>query len=85
MNILIVEDIVDTGLTMNYLLKAMQTRNPKSITTASLLLKPQALKVPCEVDHVGFEIKNEYVVGYGLDFQGFYRNLPYIAKVENIN
>lgn len=84
-NVLIVEDIVDTGLTMNYLKKTIQARSPKTLATASLLLKPDALKEPCELDFVGFEIENEFVVGYGLDFQGFYRNLPYVAKVQNMN
>lgn len=84
-NVLIIEDIVDTGLTMNYLKKSIQARGPKTISTATLLLKPDALKEPCELDFVGFEIENEFVVGYGLDYQGFYRNLPYVAKVQNMN
>ena len=84
-HVLLIEDIVDTGLTMNYLIKNIEQRKPKSITTASLLFKPQALKVPLKVDHVGFEIKDQFVVGYGLDYQSFYRNLPFIAQVENIN
>ena len=82
-HVLLIEDIVDTGLTMNWLLKNIQEREPKSVTTVALLSKPEALKVPCKVDHVGFEIKNEYVVGYGLDYQGFYRNLPFVARIEN--
>jgi hypoxanthine phosphoribosyltransferase len=84
-HILLVEDIVDTGLTMNYLVKTPSQRKPKSITTCSLLSKPSALKVDLKVDHVGFEIKDEFVVGYGLDYQNFYRNLPFIAQVDNIN
>ncbi len=84
-HILLVEDIVDTGLTMKYLLKTLGSRNPASITTASLLFKPAALKVDLKVDHIGFEIKDQFVVGYGLDYQNFYRNLPFIAQVENIN
>lgn len=84
-HILLIEDIVDTGLTMNYLIRTLEARKPKSLTTASLLLKPDALKVKCKVDYVGFEISNEFVVGYGLDYQGYYRNLPYIAQVENMN
>jgi len=84
-HVLLVEDIVDTGITMNYLLKALQARDPKSITTCSLLLKPKALKVDCKVDHVGFEIGNEFVVGYGLDYDGNYRHLPYIGLVSNLN
>jgi hypoxanthine phosphoribosyltransferase len=82
-HVLLVEDIVDTGLTMNYLKNSILSRGPASLTTVSLLQKPDALKVPCEIDHVGFKITNEFVVGYGLDYQGYYRNLPYIAQVQN--
>jgi hypoxanthine phosphoribosyltransferase len=84
-DVLLVEDIVDTGLTMNYLKSALLSRKPKTLTTIALLEKPDALKVPCEIDHVGFKIPNDFVVGYGLDYQGFYRNLPYIAQVQNFN
>ncbi len=82
-HVILVEDIIDTGLTMNYLKKSIESRNPASITTVSLLEKPEALKVPCKIDYVGFKITNEFVVGYGLDYQGYYRNLPYIAQVQN--
>ena len=82
-HVLLVEDIVDTGLTMNYLKNSLLARGPKSLTTVSLLEKPEALKVPCKVDYVGFKIPNDFVVGYGLDYQGYYRNLPYIAQVHN--
>jgi len=82
-HVILVEDIVDTGLTMNYLIKSLESRNPASITTVALLEKPEALKVPCKLDYVGFKITNEFVVGYGLDYQGYYRNLPYIAQVQN--
>ncbi|MGE4131525.1 MAG: hypoxanthine phosphoribosyltransferase [Bdellovibrionales bacterium] len=84
-NVLIIEDIVDTGLTMNFLKRHLSSHKPKSITTISLLLKPDALKEKCEVDYVGFKIPNDFVVGYGLDYQGYYRNLSYIAQVSNIN
>jgi len=84
-DVVLVEDIVDTGLTMNYLKSALLSRKPKSLTTVALLEKPDALKVPCEVDHVGFKIPNDFVVGYGLDYQGLYRNLPYIAQVQSLN
>ncbi len=84
-HVILVEDIVDTGLTMNYLKTAINSRKPKSLTTIALLEKPDALKVPCEIDMVGFKIPNDFVVGYGLDYQGFYRNLPYIAQVQNFN
>lgn len=84
-DVLLVEDIVDTGLTMNYLIKSLEARKPKSITTAAFLLKPKALKVDCKVDHVGFEIGNEFVVGYGLDYDGKFRHLPFVALVNNFN
>ncbi len=82
-HVVLIEDIVDTGITMNYLKKTIEARNPASFTTVALLEKPEALKVPCKLDHVGFQITNEFVVGYGLDYQGYYRNLPYIAQVQN--
>ena len=84
-NVLLIEDIVDTGLTMNYLVNTLEARKPKSITTIALLHKPAAKTVECQLDHVGFEIPNDFVVGYGLDYQGFYRNLPFIAQIQNIN
>ncbi|MCM2282349.1 MAG: hypoxanthine phosphoribosyltransferase, partial [Bdellovibrionaceae bacterium] len=84
-NVLLIEDIVDTGLTMEYLSTTLKARKPKSLKTCALLLKPSALKVDIKLDFVGFEIPNEFVVGYGLDYQGYYRNLPYIAQVNNIN
>lgn len=84
-HVLLVEDIVDTGLTMSYLIKNIKARHPKTLTTASLLLKPGALKTKVDLDYVGFEIGNEFVVGYGLDYQGLYRNLPFIAQVQNMN
>lgn len=78
-NILIVEDIVDTCLTMAYLLEMLKTRNPKSIRVCSLLRKDNA-KVHIKVDYVGFDIdKNAFVVGYGLDCAERYRNLPYVG------
>jgi hypoxanthine phosphoribosyltransferase len=83
-HVLLVEDIVDTGITMNYLKNCLLARKPKTLTTVALLEKPEALKVPCQLDHVGFKIPNDFVVGYGLDYQGFYRNLPYIAQVQNL-
>ncbi|MNJ99797.1 Hypoxanthine-guanine phosphoribosyltransferase [compost metagenome] len=82
-HVVLVEDIIDTGLTMNYLKGTIMARKPKSLTIVSLLEKPDALKVPCTIDYVGFKIPNDFVVGYGLDYQGYYRNLPYIAQVQN--
>jgi hypoxanthine phosphoribosyltransferase len=82
-HVVLVEDIVDSGLTMNYLMNSILSRKPKSLTTVALLEKPEALKVPCKLDFVGFKITNEFVVGYGLDYQGYYRNLPFIGQVQN--
>jgi hypoxanthine phosphoribosyltransferase len=84
-NVIIVEDIVDTGLTMQYLQNYLKSRSPKSLTIITLLHKPEATQVQCQLDHVGFKISNEFVVGYGLDYQGYFRNLPYIGKIENLN
>lgn len=82
-HVLLVEDIVDTGITMNYLKNSILARKPASLTTVALLEKPEALKVQCKLDHVGFKISNEFVVGYGLDYEGYYRNLPFIGQVQN--
>ncbi|HEY8272604.1 MAG TPA: hypoxanthine phosphoribosyltransferase [Pseudobdellovibrionaceae bacterium] len=82
-HVLLVEDIVDTGITMNYLKNSILARKPASLTTVALLEKPEALKVSCKLDYVGFQVANEFVVGYGLDYEGYYRNLPYIGQVQN--
>jgi hypoxanthine phosphoribosyltransferase len=84
-NVLLVEDIVDTGLTMSFIRKTLMARNPKRLLSAALLFKPDSLKSDFKPDYVGFEIGNEFVVGYGLDYQGLYRNLPYIAIVNSLN
>jgi len=78
-DVLIVEDIIDTGLTMRYLLENFRTRRPKSIKVCTLLHKPEGTKVKVPIDWVGFEIPNKFVVGYGLDYVGRFRNLPYIG------
>jgi hypoxanthine phosphoribosyltransferase len=78
-NVLIVEDIVDTGITLSHLRELFGTRKPKSLRVVSLLSKPEARRLQTVVEYVGFEIPNEFVVGYGLDFAERYRNLPYIA------
>jgi len=70
---------------MNYLQALLALREPKSMTCISLLHKPDAKKVDCQIDMVGFKIPNDFVVGYGLDYQNHYRHLPYIARVENLN
>jgi hypoxanthine phosphoribosyltransferase len=78
-NVVIVEDIVDTGLTIDYLLRMLQVRGPKSLQVASLLDKPDNREVEVAIRYVGFTIPDEFVVGYGLDLGELYRNLPYVA------
>lgn len=79
LDILIVEDIIDTGLTLHYLLNNLKTRMPRSLTVCSLLYKPEASIVPVDIKYLGFTIPNDFVVGYGMDKDGHYRNLPYIG------
>jgi hypoxanthine phosphoribosyltransferase len=74
-HVIIVEDIVDTGLTMNKLLFQLSTQRPESIQVATMLFKPKALKTPLRVKYCGFEIENRFVVGYGLDYDGYGRNI----------
>lgn len=81
-SILIVEDIVDTGISMNYLLGQLKLHNPKEIRIATLLHKPEAFQYNYRLDYVGFEIPNKFVVGYGLDYDGFGRNLPDIYQLS---
>lgn len=81
-NVIIVEDIVDTGYTMNYVIKTLEARKAKSIKVASLLNKEQRRKVNVKVDYLGFEIPDEFVVGYGIDYAEKYRNLPFIGVVK---
>ena len=81
-DVLIVEDIVDTGLTIAHLMDLFRTRNPRSVAVASLLHKPARAKVTVKVDYLGFTIEDKFVIGYGLDFAERYRNLPYIGVVE---
>ncbi|MDO9183413.1 MAG: hypoxanthine phosphoribosyltransferase [Bacteriovorax sp.] len=78
-NIIIVEDIVDTGLTINFLLQHMKLKNLKSLKLCSLLLKRARLKIPTPVDYLGFDIEDKFVIGYGLDYDGRFRELPYIG------
>lgn len=80
-NIILVEDILDTGLTMTYLKRLLQARQPKSLKVAALLDKPSRRKLPLEGDYVGFKIPDEFVVGYGLDYAEKYRNLADICVV----
>ena len=78
-NVLIVEDIVDTGLTIKTLMDMMAVRKPKTVKLASLLFKPVKLKHSVKIDYLGFEIEDKFVIGYGLDYAGRYRELPYIG------
>lgn len=82
-DLLIVEDIVDTGLTLSYLLDNLRTRSPKTVEICTFLSKPECLKVPVKAKYVGFDIPNEFVVGFGLDFNEKYRNLPYVGILKS--
>ena len=81
-NVLVVEDIIDTGRTLAYLLDNLQKRKPKSLKLCTLLDKPEQRVTEVDVDYVGFRIPDKFVVGYGLDYDQHYRNLPYIGVVE---
>jgi len=81
-HVLIVEDIIDSGLTLSWLLKNLASRNPASIEVVALLRKPDASKVEVPVKYVGFDIPNDFVVGYGLDYAERYRDLPYIGRLK---
>ncbi len=82
-HVIIVEDIVDTGLTLTYLQDILRARAPKSLKTACLLSKPSRRQVAITVDYIGFTIEDRFVVGYGLDYAEKYRNLGYIAVLNN--
>jgi len=81
-HVLIVEDIVDTGLTLNYLVESMRSRNPASVKVVAMLSKPSRHRVTVHVDYLGFTVPDEFVVGYGLDFAQRYRNLPCIGVLK---
>jgi hypoxanthine phosphoribosyltransferase len=81
--VIIVEDIVDTGLTLAYLQDILRARNPKTVRTACLLSKPSRRAVDVAVDYIGFTIEDRFVVGYGLDYAEQYRNLPHIAVLDD--
>jgi len=83
-HVLIVEDIIDTGLTLQYLIKNLEVRNPASLQLAALLVKDGVERPPLEVAYEGFHIGPEFVIGYGLDFDGKYRNLPHVAVVDEV-
>jgi hypoxanthine phosphoribosyltransferase len=78
-DVVIVEDIIDTGLTLSYLQTMLRGRGPRSLRTVTLLNKPSRRKAQVTVEHIGFDIPDRFVVGYGLDYDGLFRNLPYIA------
>jgi hypoxanthine phosphoribosyltransferase len=80
--VLIVEDIIDSGLTLKWLLANLRSRGPKSVDVAALLRKPEAARVEIDVKYVGFDIPNEFVIGYGLDYDESYRNLPYVGVLK---
>ncbi|UPM53568.1 hypoxanthine phosphoribosyltransferase [Gottfriedia acidiceleris] len=81
-NVVIIEDIIDSGLTLHFLRDHLQMHKPKSIKICTLLDKPERRKIDLPVDYVGFVIPDEFIVGYGIDYAQQYRNLPYIANVE---
>jgi hypoxanthine phosphoribosyltransferase len=81
-DVLIVEDIVDTGLTLSYLVENFKARNPKSVRVCSLLDKPDRRKAQVDIQYVGFKIPDEFVVGYGLDYGENYRNLPFVCVLK---
>lgn len=81
-HVIVVEDIVDSGLTLSWLLKYLESRSAASVKVVALLRKPDAIKVEVDVEYVGFDIANEFVVGYGLDFAERYREVPYIGVLR---
>lgn len=81
-DVLVVEDIVDTGLTMRYLLDNLATRKPASLKVCTLLHKPSRARVKTPIDYLGFTVPDVFVIGYGLDYQGRYRNLPFIGVLD---
>ena len=81
--VIVVEDIVDSGLTLQYLLDVLYRRNPKEIRVVALLKKSKPDSIVVQSDHIGFNIPDEFVIGYGLDYAGEYRNLPYVAVLDD--
>lgn len=82
-HVIIIEDIVDSGLTMQYIINMLKTRKPASLRVCSLLVKPESIKADIEIDYVGFRIGKEFVVGYGLDYANRFRHIPYIGVLES--
>ena len=81
-DVIVIEDIADTGLTLNYLLTILRSRQPASLKVAAFLSKPSRRQIDVKVDYIGFEVPDRFVVGYGLDHDQRYRELPYVAVVE---
>lgn len=81
-NVIIVEDIIDSGITLNYLKKNLEGRKAKCIKICSLLDKPSGRRIELKADYVGFEVEDKFIIGYGLDYDQRYRNLPYISYLE---
>lgn len=81
-DVVIVEDIIDSGLTLSWLLKNLKNRQPRSLSVVTLLRKPEAVKVQIDLADIGFDIPNEFVVGYGLDFAERYRDLPFVGTLH---
>jgi hypoxanthine phosphoribosyltransferase len=81
-HVLVVEDVIDSGLTLNWLLRNMRSRGPASVEVCALLRKPEAAKVDVPVKYVGFDIASEFVVGYGLDYAERYRDLPFVGRLR---
>jgi hypoxanthine phosphoribosyltransferase len=82
-DVLIVEDIIDSGLTLHYLLRSLEARNPRSLEVCSLLTKPERRRVEDPIRYVGFEIPNRFAIGYGLDHKQRFRNLPFVAALND--
>jgi hypoxanthine phosphoribosyltransferase len=80
--VLVVEDIIDSGLTLSYLVRTLEAREPATLEICALLTKPERREIDVEVRYVGFEIPNRFVIGYGLDFAERYRNLPYVGVLH---
>src|SRR5690606_4855715 len=81
-HVLLIEDIIDTGHTIDYLLDTLSVRQPASLRVATFLSKPEAHDMHHKLDYVGFDISREFVIGYGLDLDQYYRNLPFLAQVK---
>jgi len=81
-NVIIVEDIIDTGISTDFIINYLKQKSPKSIRFCVLLNKRERRKVPVQIDYCGFEVPNKFIIGYGLDYNGQYRNLPYVGYIE---